>query len=160
MSWNERPSLYKMFKNQGATGILLCRLNESYNHRCPHSLLMGLRCSPAEATTDLYHNSDYMHIKLKQQASVCLRFPWELVWVLGEQILCQAKFQTSSALISFFEYIRLVLKIIDYWTIVLGTGKTQRNRVVREVGGGIRMGNTCKSMADSCPCMTKTTTLL
>ena len=28
------------------------------------------------------------------------------------------------------------------------TGKTQRNRVERQVGGGIRMGNTCKSMAD------------
>ena len=40
------------------------------------------------------------------------------------------------------------------------TGKTQRNRVEREVGGGIGMGNTCKSMADSCPCMTKTTTML
>ena len=26
----------------------------------------------------------------------------------------------------------------------------------REVGGGIGMGNTCKSMADSCQCMTKT----
>ena len=39
-------------------------------------------------------------------------------------------------------------------------GKTQRNRVEREVGGGIRMGNTCKSMADSCQCMTKTTTIL
>ena len=35
------------------------------------------------------------------------------------------------------------------------TGKTQRNQVEREVGGGIRMGNTCKSMADSCQCMTK-----
>ena len=30
------------------------------------------------------------------------------------------------------------------------TGKTQRDRVEREVGGGIGMGNTCKSMADSC----------
>ena len=29
----------------------------------------------------------------------------------------------------------------------------------REVGGGIRMGNTCKSMADSCQCMTKPTTI-
>ena len=38
------------------------------------------------------------------------------------------------------------------------TGKTQRDRVEREVGGRIRMGNTCKSMADSCQCMTKTTT--
>ena len=40
------------------------------------------------------------------------------------------------------------------------TGKTQRDWVEREVGGGIRMGNTCKSMADSCQCMTKTTSIL
>ena len=40
------------------------------------------------------------------------------------------------------------------------TGKTQRNRVEREVGGGIRMWNTCNSMADSCQCMTKPTTVL
>ena len=40
------------------------------------------------------------------------------------------------------------------------TGKTQRNRVEREVGGGIGMGNTCNSMADSCQRMTKTTTVL
>ena len=40
------------------------------------------------------------------------------------------------------------------------TGKTQRDRVEREVGGGIGMGNTCKSLADSCQRMTKTTTIL
>ena len=40
------------------------------------------------------------------------------------------------------------------------TGKTQRDRVESEVGGGIGMGNTCLSMADSCQCMTKTTTIL
>ena len=40
------------------------------------------------------------------------------------------------------------------------TGKTQRDRVEREVGGGTGMGNTCKSMADSCQCMAKTTTIL
>ena len=40
------------------------------------------------------------------------------------------------------------------------TGKTQRSRVEREVAGGIGMGNTCKSKADSCQCMTKTTTIL
>ena len=40
------------------------------------------------------------------------------------------------------------------------TGKTQRDRAEREVGGGIGMGNTCKTMADSCQCMTKTTTIL
>ena len=40
------------------------------------------------------------------------------------------------------------------------TGKTQRDRVERVVGGGIGMGNTCKSMADSCQCMTKPTAIL
>ena len=40
------------------------------------------------------------------------------------------------------------------------TGKTQKNRVEGEVGVGIGMGNTCKSMADSCQCMTKTTVIL
>ena len=40
------------------------------------------------------------------------------------------------------------------------TGKTQRDRMEREVGGRIGMGNTCNSMADSCQCMTKTTTIL
>ena len=40
------------------------------------------------------------------------------------------------------------------------TGKTQRDGMEREVGGGFRMGNTCKSMADSCQCMAKTTTVL
>ena len=40
------------------------------------------------------------------------------------------------------------------------TGKTQKDWVEREVGGGIRMGNTCNSMADSCQCMTKPTDML
>ena len=40
------------------------------------------------------------------------------------------------------------------------TGKTQRDQVERELGGGIGMGNTCKSMADSCQCMAKPTTIL
>ena len=42
------------------------------------------------------------------------------------------------------------------------TGKTQRERdgMEREAGGRIRMGNTGKSMADSCQCMAKTTTIL
>ena len=35
------------------------------------------------------------------------------------------------------------------------TGNSQRDQVERELGGGIGMGNTCKSMADSCQCMQK-----
>ena len=38
------------------------------------------------------------------------------------------------------------------------TGKTQRDLVEREVGGGIGMGNTCKPMAVSFQCMAKFTT--
>ena len=38
------------------------------------------------------------------------------------------------------------------------TGKTQGERVEREVGGGIWMGNTCKPMDVSFQCMTKFTT--
>ena len=40
------------------------------------------------------------------------------------------------------------------------TRKTQRNWVEREMGGGIGMGNTCNSMADSHQCMTKPTEML
>ena len=36
-------------------------------------------------------------------------------------------------------------------------GKNKTFKII-QVGGGIRMGNTCKSMADSC--MAKTTTIL
>ena len=45
---------------------------------------------------------------------------------------------------------------------VLGAGAlmTQRDGMGREVGGGIGMGNTSKSMADSCQCMAKTSTIL
>ena len=37
------------------------------------------------------------------------------------------------------------------------TRKTQRDQVEREVGVGIRMGNTCKPVAVSFQCMTKST---
>ena len=40
------------------------------------------------------------------------------------------------------------------------TGKTPREWVERELAGGIGMGNTCKSMANSFQCMTNTTTIL
>ena len=40
------------------------------------------------------------------------------------------------------------------------TGKTQRDGMGREAGGRIGMGNTCKSMTDSCQCMAKPTTIL
>ena len=45
---------------------------------------------------------------------------------------------------------------------VLGPGALGRPRGMGQTGrweGGIGMGNTCKSMADSCQCMAKTTTI-
>ena len=35
------------------------------------------------------------------------------------------------------------------------TGMTQRDDMGTEVGGGIRIGNTCTPVADSCQCMAK-----
>ena len=35
------------------------------------------------------------------------------------------------------------------------TGMTQRDGMGREVGGGFRLGNTCKPVADACWCMAK-----
>ena len=37
------------------------------------------------------------------------------------------------------------------------SGMTLRDGMVKEVGGGFRMGNTCTLMADSCQCMAKAT---
>ena len=38
--------------------------------------------------------------------------------------------------------------------------REQKDGMRREVGGKVRMGNTCTPMADSCECMAKTTTIL
>ena len=40
------------------------------------------------------------------------------------------------------------------------TGMTLRDGIGRELGEGVRIGNTCTPMADSCQCMAKTTTIL
>ena len=45
-------------------------------------------------------------------------------------------------------------------TLIPKSDKDATIKVEREVGGGIRMENTCKSMADSCQRIIKTTTIL
>ena len=61
----------------------------------------------------------------------------------------------------FFFFLRMIkYYLVTVSSAISGKEKTQRNRVEREVGGGIGMGNTCNSMADSCQCMTKPTTTL
>ena len=51
-----------------------------------------------------------------------------------------------------------ILSVIDNLLVEFKT--SQSDRVDREVGGGIGMGNTCKSVDDSYQCMSKTTTIL
>ena len=73
----------------------------------------------------------------------------------------------EKARVGYIERTACILSIVKQITIPGGmhetsarawcTGKTQRNQVQREVGGGIGMGNTGTSMADSCQCMTKLT---
>ena len=48
----------------------------------------------------------------------------------------------------------------EYCNIFNKTLKMLHMQVEREVGGGTGMGNTCKSMANSFQCMTKTAAIL
>ena len=60
----------------------------------------------------------------------------------------------KDSIIKLLELISEISKVAGYKI------NTQRDRVEGEVRGGIEMGNTCKSMADSFQCMTKPTTIL
>ena len=76
----------------------------------------------------------------------------------------------EKARVGCFERIACILSIVKQVTSPGGmhetsawawcTEKTQRDRVEREVGGGIGMENICNSMADSFQCMTKPTAML
>ena len=77
----------------------------------------------------------------------------------------------EKARVGYFERTACILSIVKQITSPGGmhetsarawcTGKTQRNQVEREVGGGgIGMGNKCNSMADSCQGITKPTEML
>ena len=50
---------------------------------------------------------------------------------------------------------------LEYSAVAIGLEKSVFIPIPKkEVGGVFRMGNTCKSMADSYQCMAKTTTIL
>ena len=83
-------------------------------------------------------------------------------WTLWEQARVGCFKRTTSKLLILSRVKQITSPGWTHETSAWGwcTGKTQRGGVEREVGGGIGMGNTCKSMADSCQGMAKTTTLL
>ena len=56
----------------------------------------------------------------------------------------------ESCIISYKKQIASPGSIQDTGCLGLCTGMTQRDGMGREVGVGVRMGNTCTPMADSC----------
>ena len=88
---------------------------------------------------------------------------WILLLLSYLRNLCLSQDHRDSPMYSSIKFKVLVLCIQPgHETTAQGwcTGMTQRDGMGREVGGGLRMGNTCKSMVDSCQCMAKTTTIL
>ena len=56
----------------------------------------------------------------------------------------------------YMNHLAVYLKLAQHCKSILYFSKKE----CLPVGGGIGMGNSCKTMADSCQCMTKTTTIL
>ena len=81
-------------------------------------------------------------------------------WTLWEKVRVGC-FERTAGILSIVKQITSPGGMHETSALAWCTGKTQRNRVEREVGGRIGMGNTCNSMAaDSCQCMTKPTAML
>ena len=80
-------------------------------------------------------------------------------WTLWEMVRVGC-FERTACILSIVKHITSPGGMRETSTRAWCTGKTQKDRVEREVGGEIGMGNTCNSMADSCQCMTKPTEIL
>ena len=80
-------------------------------------------------------------------------------WTLWEKARV-GYFERTACLLSIVKQITSLGEMYETIAQAWCIGKTQRDQVEREVGWGIRMGNTCNSMADSCQCMTKPTEML
>ena len=80
-------------------------------------------------------------------------------WTLWEKVRVGC-FQRTSCILSIVKQITSPGGMHEISAQGWCTGMTQRDGIEREEGGGFRMENTCKSMADSCQCMTKPTAML
>ena len=80
-------------------------------------------------------------------------------WTLWEKVRVGC-FERTACILSIGKQITSPDGMHETSALAWCTGKTQRNQGEREVGGGIGMGNTGNSMADSCQCMTKPTEML
>ena len=80
-------------------------------------------------------------------------------WTLWEKV--RVGLSANSIETCVLSYVKHSQSRFDAWDRVLRAGALGCPRGMgKEAGGGFRMGNTCKSMADSCQCMAKTTTIL
>ena len=96
-------------------------------------------CHPLLLLPSIFHSIRVFSIELV----LCIR--WPKYWSFSFSI------SPSN------EYSGLIYFRMD-WLDFLAVQRTLKSLL--QVGGGVGMGNTCKSMADSCQCMTKTTTIL
>ena len=113
-------------------------------------------------------NSVYICMKRKKGLEIILQFD-HVGCILGQD--WRENIEIMSVFLIHFDFFWLVSttftfknkSIIICMRQVLGPGALGRPRGIGWRGrweGGIGMGNTCKSMANSCQCMTKTTTIL
>ena len=77
--------------------------------------------------------------------------------LLGRKVMTNIDSILKSRDITFSTKVCLVKAMV--FTVVI-YGCESWTIKLREVGGGFMIGNTCKSMADSCQCIAKTTTIL
>ena len=80
-------------------------------------------------------------------------------WTLWEKASVEC-FERTACILSIVKHITSPGGMHETSVQAWCTGKIQRDRVEREVGEGIGMGNTCNFKADSCQCMTKPTEML
>ena len=92
----------------------------------------------------------------KRDTDVHNRLLWETLWEKA-RVGC---FERTECILSRVKQITSPGGMHETSARAWCTGKTQRDGMGREVGGGMGMGNTCYSMADSCQCMTKPTAML
>ena len=137
---------------QHARPLCPSQIPRAYSDSCPLSQWCHPLSSPSPSAFNLsQHQGLFKWVSSSHQMAKVLEFQLQhqsFQWIFRTCILSRVRQITSPG-----------------WMHETGarawcTGKTQRNRVEREMGRRIRMGNTCNSMADSCQCMTKPTAML
>ena len=104
--------------------------------------------------------SIFTSIRVFSNESV-LHISWPKYWSFNFSISPSNEYSgLTSTRIVWFDLLSVQGTLKSLLPLNCCTEMTQRDGMGREVGGKLRMGNTCKSTADSCQCTAKTTTIL